>query len=132
MSWTDNVASTRNHATNTTASATAHRTAEATYGTWSATCITSAAIVPKIPTITTANQYAGGTYRCRLNCTANATTNPTKPTTTASSGATACTAQSDVDSPSAVDSPLMIQNIAPISGTRRAPRRRRTVSWVIR
>ena len=47
--------------------------------------------------------------------------NPRSPSRTASSGAIAWTRKPDVDSPIAVDSPLITQNAAVISGTRRLP-----------
>ena len=54
--WIDSVRSVRCQAKNTAARTTAYRADEAMYGTPNPTCSTSAAIVPKTPTMTTANQ----------------------------------------------------------------------------
>ncbi len=59
--WIDNVPSQRCHVAKTAARSAAYATVDATYGTSNPTWSTSAAIVPKIPTITTAAQYTYAT-----------------------------------------------------------------------
>ena len=48
-------------------------------------------MVPKIPTMTTDNQYAHGVYRPRVSWTASAPTNPANPASTATTGLIAST-----------------------------------------
>ena len=56
MLWIESVPSHRCQHENTAASTTEYNRADATYGTPNPTCKTSAAIVPKTPTITTVSQ----------------------------------------------------------------------------
>jgi hypothetical protein len=56
MVCTESVPSVRCQITKTAARTTAYSSADATYGTWNQTWRTSAAIVPKMPTMTTASQ----------------------------------------------------------------------------
>ena len=65
--------------------------------------------MPKTPTTTTASQYDQATYRRITSCSDSAATNPTNPMPTARTGFMMWTMKSEVDSPIAVDSALMIQ-----------------------
>ena len=91
---------------------------DATCGTPSPTCSTSAAIVPKTLTISAAVQQAAATWRRTRSWTTSAPTSASSASGTTTSGGKRFTRKSEVVSPIPVVSTFTTQNAAVTAGRR--------------